>query len=345
MLFKKLFVCESLLLSIPEDEAVFCFTAPHPIRVVLRNPKEHEKAMFKSKIMCDAFCDKNPAPNVRRMFENLANGRLPKGSIRKQIPPEAADEDRILRPAMLPIPAMPNDLRNFLESIFDDLVDYAERTVSTVRWRLDRPQAAVPLQSILCGELFSFDGTVWHEAPQGARLTLDIIGYHKISNYEIEEVGKLVQEGGSEPLAHVLFREAWSQRTENRRSALLIGYAAAEVGIKRHVLDMIPQSQGLVEDLPSPPIGKLLKFVSKLPSRSLVAGNKPNIPESITKKMNAAMQLRNEIAHRGDAALNHKALEEFLLATKDLLWLLDYHAGKSWALTFIRPETRQELGV
>src|SRR5262245_56417942 len=114
MQFKKKFVCENLRLSMPEGGAVFHFTAPHPIRVVLRSPTENEKAIFRSKLMCDAFCDKDPAPDVRLMFEDLANGKMPKGTVRRQIPPEAADEARILSPAMLPTQAMPNDLRDFL---------------------------------------------------------------------------------------------------------------------------------------------------------------------------------------------------------------------------------------
>ena len=49
---------------------------------------------------------------------------------------------------------------------------------------------------------------------------------------QVDEVVRKVELGFEEPLGRQLFREAWAQIGINHRGALVIGVAAAEVGLK-----------------------------------------------------------------------------------------------------------------
>lgn len=66
-------------------------------------------------------------------------------------------------------------------------------------------------------------------------------------------------------------------------------------------------------------------------------------PRRIRAVLGEGVELRNRIAHVGSVDLGRDRLEEILLAVRDVLWLLDYYQGSTWALEHIRPETRKEL--
>jgi hypothetical protein len=67
-----------------------------------------------------------------------------------------------------------------------------------------------------------------------------------------------IQEGKEEPLAHQLLSEAWKQFSSSPRSALVLAVAAIEVGVKIYVTQRILGSEWLIENLPAPPIDKIL---------------------------------------------------------------------------------------
>jgi hypothetical protein len=67
-------------------------------------------------------------------------------------------------------------------------------------------------------------------------------------------VADLVTSSQREPVAHELWREAWNLRHTNPRSSLVIGVAAAEVGLKQLIAASVPDAASLVENIPSPPL-------------------------------------------------------------------------------------------
>ncbi len=162
------------------------------------------------------------------------------------------------------------------------------------------------------------------------------------------EIIKAVQDKESEPIAHSLLREAWSLSALNRKSSLLIGFTAAEIGIKQHIIRMLPETEYLLKHIQSPSISRLLAYLDTIPSKATASNRKGLSPKAIKAKIDKMMTLRNEIAHRGqlekgDAALSPDVIEGLLLAVQDLLWLLDNHAGYAWAYNHVSPETRNEL--
>ena len=55
------------------------------------------------------------------------------------------------------------------------------------------------------------------------------------------------------------------------------------------------------------------------------------------------VQMRNQIVHGRTTAITYETLEEILLAVHDVLWILDYCSGFSWALGYVRPNIQKIL--
>jgi hypothetical protein len=162
----------------------------------------------------------------------------------------------------------------------------------------------------------------------------------------------LLQHEHEEPLGHSLLREAWEQREENPRSALVVGVAAAEVGFKHSVAELAPHAAWLMEEIPSPPLQKMMSTYLPL----LLEGRDEilvkRLPKSIIKLVDEANQKRNIVVHKSPtgqrryrelhAWFDQSSLDSVLLAVCDLLWLLDYYRGYPWALDYVRGETLED---
>jgi len=150
--------------------------------------------------------------------------------------------------------------------------------------------------------------------------------------------------GDSEPLGHELFLEAWGLRRENPRSSLIIGLCAAEVGFKQCIGKLAPDAEWLANNLPSPPLDRMLSnYLPLLPAKLRIEGQilKPSGRlRSAIKKGNEA---RNRTVHAGSEPPKGEFLEELLLSIRDLLYLLDFYCGFEWALEYIRDEVREEM--
>jgi hypothetical protein len=161
-----------------------------------------------------------------------------------------------------------------------------------------------------------------------------------------------------EPLYHELFREAWEQRRTNPRSAIVIGIAAAESGIKQCTANLVPSAAWFVQQKESPPIIKIMKNYFPTLSTKAKLNGKVFIPKSIYDEIDIGVQVRNKLAHAGVIPeykkesrykpyhdnLSQKT-EDLLLNILDLLWLLDYYSGHEWALDHVREEILIAQGI
>ena len=128
----------------------------------------------------------------------------------------------------------------------------------------------------------------------------------------------------------------------------MIGFTAAEVGIKRHIVRMMPETEYLLKHIGSPPMHRMLEYLDRVPSKIKRSKKSPAVPKCLKKPLSAMMELRNDITHKGQPekgkeALRIDNLEDMLLAVQDLLWLLDFYAGYAWAIDHVRQETVREL--
>jgi hypothetical protein len=144
-----------------------------------------------------------------------------------------------------------------------------------------------------------------------------------------QEVVELVAKGHEEPLAHAMLREAWTEHTSNPRSALVLGVAAAEVGLKHCVAALAPETRWLLEETQAPQIAKMLKdYLPKLSDR---AQRKP-VPTSLRTALDKMATARNHLVHRGDMERDWQQLKSDLSAVQDVLYMFDYYQGEDWAL-------------
>jgi hypothetical protein len=192
---------------------------------------------------------------------------------------------------------------------------------------------------------WSFDGAFWHPAPAEFDVRIEAVPSLKISGVVLDEITKLVASGGTGPLQHDVFREAWDQRYTNPRSAIFIGLAAAELAIKRCISTLVPGAEWLATNLPTPPLERMLKeYLPLPPARRVIDGKVVAPPAIVLASLKKGVTIRNNLAHAGGFTPSLDTVDEVLDAVRDVLWLLDYYCGSDWALQFVRPDTRKEPG-
>lgn len=157
----------------------------------------------------------------------------------------------------------------------------------------------------------------------------------------LHHVAELVGDAAMQPLAHEMWREAWNLRHSSPRSSLVVGVAAAEVGLKQLVSLLVPAAAAMVEHIPSPPLDTMIrKVLPELPIRSGLDPRKA-CPQHIRKRLIEAVEARNLVVHRGMTP--QLDLRSTLLDTRDFLYLLDWHGGHSWAEALLSELTRDGL--
>ncbi|WP_435011206.1 hypothetical protein P12x_002507 [Tundrisphaera lichenicola] len=312
------------------------------VTIILRNPSSREKEINgwgADSVICAAFLEREPTRNNQTIFDAISRGELPSGVNSPRLFPSSIDSHGEIRPITLPrMQDCPPGFATQCRSISKELETQAKKLVSTLRWRLGLDQEADPLVDNQIFEL-STDGSTWFPLPSDIDAEFRVIRPKVISNDVIAKVTNIIQTGGGEPLSHSLFHEAWSIQSMNPRSSLLIGVAAAEISIKYYVVHAAPETKWLIENLPSPPIEKILGSYIGILIKDGKASRVKSIPKPIVEELRTAVQLRNEVAHVGTFTLTPESLERKLLAIKDILWLLDSLAGHEWALDHVRPET------
>jgi hypothetical protein len=144
-----------------------------------------------------------------------------------------------------------------------------------------------------------------------------------------------------EPVGHELWREAWNLRHSNPRSSLVIGVAAAEVGLKQLIALLVPEAKSLVENIPSPPLDAMMrKVLPDLPIRADVEPTR-RAPRHLRTAIMSAVEDRNRVVHLG--AMPRGDLRGTLLAIRELLYVLDVYAGQPWAEALLADATRTAL--
>lgn len=160
----------------------------------------------------------------------------------------------------------------------------------------------------------------------------------------IEELENLMRAAVNEPVGHDLFLEAWQQVGTNPRSALIIGMAAAQIGFKQCVGRLVPDAEWLADNVPSPPLPKMVsEYLPLLPAKLKIAGRVLKPPRSIRTELHNGVKARNGTAHAGSESPKTEDLEKLLLAVRDLLYLLDLYCGFDWAIEHIRDEVKEEM--
>ena len=323
----------------------FEYGGPHTIFVKLRAPSSEEQSHghIASHALCTGTASLTPKESVLSVLQRIE---------RNDVLPAGATEDEIALqypgPAMITIrlPGLsrfPDFFQSFLAGVRRELADCANRTVGVLRWRACQLGAHNPIGSR--GLSWSFDGQLWHPAPADLRVRFLGVDVPLCDSPSLRsDVLAIVRGGGTEPIHHDLFREAWEQRNDNPRSALVIGIAAAELSVKACIAVLVPAAAWLAMHVPTPPLIQMMTdYIPKLPARCLINGLVKPPPGTVLDVLKKGVTMRNQLSHAGAASPTPEDVDEILEAIRDLLWLTDYYSGSEWAWANLREETRAHL--
>jgi len=303
--------------------------------------------------LCVARVEHQPSTKVRAMYEALANRQLPMGHSVPDGWEDLTPEGTIRPDHTIPMRFMPQAFQQDASNVFERLSAETNKVVRLMRWRYSaemeyRPIAFPHFQ-------WSFGDKNWYPMPHRTEIKWGL-GVTELPSAKkiVHEVNTLMATGVSEPFAHVLFGEAWQQRHDNPRSAIVMGISAAEVGFKRFTSQTAPVTTWLVENLPSPPLLSMVwdylpTLVNTLPPRPIQLQpprDDKNRPSGvIAKAIMDGVGIRNKVVHAGGESLKGETVERILNGIADLLWLLDYFQGQDWAFAHVSATTVKEWSL
>jgi hypothetical protein len=227
------------------------------------------------------------------------------------------------------------------DEVYDELHGDASRLVQTLRWLFNRRWPARPLRR--ARPLWSVNGRPGarlRSGPSNSRPSARAILELTEQGIElVERVWKGAELG--EPLARQILLEAVSLAEENPRAAFIVAVAAAEIGVKQFAAG---QSESLseawlLENLQSPPLDRLLReYLVRLTDKKTTDGRA--VPPELTSLFEKAIKTRNRLVHRGEAPPSEEEVAALLVRVNDLLYLLDWFAGHTWAFRHVQEKTQ-----
>jgi hypothetical protein len=210
-------------------------------------------------------------------------------------------------------------------------------TIRLARWRCNSTKGGPnPIQ--WAGDFsWSADGTAWKRVADNLSLKFEFSRFTDWTDEAAEFVSTKVFGDLDEPLGHQLLREAAVNRKDNLRSSLVLAVVAAEVGFKQFASEAFPDTDWILEKLPSPPLITMLQVFPWSKLGVLINDKVPSIPSPIESVLKKAVNLRNQIVHLGVVKLEVKTVDSVLTAVRDLLYFLDALRGQNWAASHISP--------
>ena len=334
-------------LRLEEDASLeFKYGKQHSVSVIIRKPNKHElpRDGNANHRLCIASAEYNPKPEILDKFDPSAFTQEIT-LIQKVGPLKPKQIDELTEPSPMrdsTSPGLPEKMQTFVNSVEVQLNEAAKETVRLLRWRCDMKGPHNPFA--ISNFEWSMDNSVWYKMPTATFGNLEVIQQLHVDEHVIHEVQKLATNRLSEPVAHVLYREAWEQRHRNSISSLVIGIAAVETGVKNCISQISPDAKWLIENLQSPPVDKILvDYLPKLTSIHVPDGTQLTLSSELIAPLKKSIGIRNNIIHGRKATLTKQHLEDTLLLIRDLLWLFDYLVGFDWAIHYIRDSTKNQL--
>ncbi len=240
---------------------------------------------------------------------------------------------------------IPEELVELITDVSHKMSSTLKQTIRIVRWVRGLADAHNFLRNAAFMK-WSPDSIAWHSVPPQIKVEVSLLFPVKkiVSDEEKKLIHDLVINEIDEPFGHELFSEAYSQKSQNPRSALVIAIAAAETAFKQFVQRTSPETSWLLENVPSPPLVKMLKkYLPELPVKRKIKGKLVFVPKDILKALEEGVEIRNKIVHGATTHIKHDTLEWVMRSVRDLLYLLDFYAGFEWAQQNINEITRMEL--
>lgn len=324
-----------------EKSYLFVVEGAHLVQVQLRSPSKQEQEAGRKPY--HAFCTSRVEFEVssknQSVFDRIERNEIIEDGARWAQRYKDGKGKEIFLPSL---DKFPQHFRSLVRQVNRELLEAVRVVVDAIRWRTNTLGPHNPISVI--GLFWSKDKEFWHPAPLALSVRIEEFPAVCIDEEVRSDINEIIKNGLREPVHHELFREAWRQRNENPRSSLVMGVAALEAAIKTTIGNLIPSASWLVENLPSPPVTRLLQeYVPRLPAINKIEGKVVSPPKHIMASIKQAVTIRNQVAHIGGKAPSPERLDNILQVIRDVMWLLDYYCGYAWAFNHISDETREAL--
>lgn len=320
--------------------------------VIIRFPTDDEVTYKRYKphnvlIICEQ--DHPISDEAENILSCLEKRVLPPGSIRVLETDRFLDENGTVRERhVVPLKAMPMFYQHIQHGIYDGLYRCLQRSFRLLRWRYNLQSPANPLQLRIDIE-YTRDNETWIPAPFTLTARLDFSVSRRIKgdsfiNDVANEMRVVMLAMNDEPIGHMLWREAWEERNNNLRTSIVMAVAAAEVAVKSCIANRCPDTRWLFENIQSPPLGRILrKYWPTISHMPLVNKDRLIIPTSMIKKIEEAVEYRNNIVHVGNVEVGYAKVLEILETIHDLLAICDCAQGHFWAFEHLRDDTQKMI--
>lgn len=128
-----------------------------------------------------------------------------------------------------------------------------------------------------------------------------------------------------------IYFEAVKNISNNPETAIVLAVESLEVALKNCIVHLDAKTKWLMDNIPSPPLEKILKEYLPL----LIPPSVPTIPnELITHSLKNAVCARNRIVHLGSYKVDKKKTEKWLTDIGRIIAYLEYYMGCDWADCF-----------
>ncbi|MCK4816107.1 hypothetical protein KA005_10065, partial [bacterium] len=327
MLFKLCYTVN--LLDIPACGLFeFNLGGPAAIRLVLRSPTDEERSKGHRSFnaVLDVLGEIEPTKKSLPGFTALIEGRRPPEGQKAT----SAEEMIIREGPSYGLEYYPNPFVSFVDTVRDKLSKAGYAFVGVLRWRYaqEGPPSPICSRVLLCS---NDAGVSWHPIP-GRYSIVNVTPPHTvfvIQETDVNEIRDLIDTG--EPVYHELMREAKELQHSSPRSSVLIAVSAAEVAVKSVVMNKVSETKWLFDNIQSPPVVKILiQYLPELfqDEKRFYEAKKE---DRLIKTIEYAVNIRNEIVHKGEGPPSTEKVSEIIDAVQELLWICDYYSGYRWA--------------
>lgn len=329
------------------DEQTYDVPNNPDAQIIFWHRKLPGKEKQKGDLCCSAIIKKAIKDDVYEMFVTFDSGFLPKPHPANVSLPHALslmDKDAVIEkdgklPTKwgIPLKLMPNKFQDLYSRVSQETYTLIKTLVKSIRWMQAATGKANPLASV--SFKWSFDGQHWKSLPSDIYATMTqsegIDLTEKKIKFCIEEWSK----GSIEPLAHELVREAFGVLgSGNPRSALLIANSALETGLKHYLSYLMPQSEYLLEKIPSPPsLSIIQEVIPNIHAERKIEAQGIPLEKEEAEFLKKWISLRNQVAHGVLADLKANEVTDFLNFVRKNLYNLDSLRGHDWAKKVLVP--------
>lgn len=203
-------------------------------------------------------------------------------------------------------------LNVFFDEHYYPALNEIERLYKLLRWRYSLGSGKL---NILSKNMFwSLDKENWNSivsCPSPENIRVKVVHESPLDTILIKD---LMEKGNAEPVFFELLREANSISRTNLESGFVIAVSALEVGVKYLIKNHIPQVEWLIDEIPSPPIEKIIREFFP----QIISGF--NLTEEQTRLLKSIITTRNKLVHSGKIENDRKTFFKMMNFINDFVF-------------------------